>query len=43
VDIKSESQVRRETEIREGILADAAAAAQEAQKPAEAPDRTGTA
>ena len=34
VDIKSESQVRRETEIREGILADAAAA-REAEQPAE--------
>ncbi len=53
VDIKSESQVRRENEIRQGILADAAAAAGESQQPAEAsgsrgpaaeaPDRTGTA
>jgi N utilization substance protein A len=43
VDIKSESQVRRENEIREGILADAAAAAAQESQPAEAPDRTGTA
>ena len=43
VDIKSESQVRRENEIREGILADAAAAAAKESQPAEAPDRTGTA